>query len=122
MPLLTASSLTMDQGQELAGHGIGLWECDLSDNSLIWSAGVYDIFGVPRDAVISRDEAVALYCDESRVVMERLRAYAIRHRRGFTVDVEIRPSLTGRQWMRLIAAPVCDGTKVMRLRGMKQLI
>src|SRR5438270_4560112 len=26
-------------------HHAGCWECDLSNNSLVWSGGVYDIFG-----------------------------------------------------------------------------
>src|SRR3546814_6392381 len=103
-------------------RGIGLWECDLADNSLTWSNEVYDIFGLPRGACVSREETLALYCDESRVVMEALRAYAIKHRRGFTLDVEIRPSLTRRRWMRLIAAPICEGNHVVRLRGSKQAI
>ena len=122
LPSLLASALTADDGHRLAGHGVGLWECDLADNRLTWSAGVHDIFGVPRGETIGRDEAVALYADESRVAMERLRAHAIRHRRGFTVDVEVRPSLTGSRWMRLIAVPVCDDRKVTRLHGVKLAI
>jgi len=121
-PVRMASGLSAEEGHVLAGQGIGLWECNLTDNSLVWSAGVYDIFGLPRGAAIAREEALALYSDESRVVMERLRAYAIRHRRGFTVDVEIRPSLTGHRWMRLTAAPMREGRCVTRIYGMKQLI
>ena len=49
----------------------GCWECDLSDSSLIWSGGVYDIFGLPRGAEVSRREAVSLYSEESRATMER---------------------------------------------------
>jgi PAS domain-containing protein len=97
----------------------GVWECDLSDNSLIWSGGVYDIFGLPRGVNVSRNEAVALYCEESRAAMERLRAHAIAHRRGFTIDVEIRPMVGGNRWMRLIAAPVYDGDRPIRLHGLK---
>jgi PAS domain-containing protein len=97
----------------------GVWECDLSDNSLIWSGGVYDIFGLPRGVDVSRDEAVALYCDESRAAMERLRAHAIRHGRGFTIDVEIRPASGETRWMRLIAAPVCEAGEPVRLHGLK---
>lgn len=119
---MMASTLSASDGHELASEGIGLWECDLSNNHLTWSAGVFDIFGLPREAHVVRDDIVRLYVDESRLVMERLRAYAIRHRRGFTVDVEIRPSQTTRCWMRLIAAPVCEGRKVTHLRGIKHLI
>jgi len=97
----------------------GVWECDLSDNSLIWSGGVYDIFGLPRGSKVSRDQAVAMYCEDSRVTMERLRAHAIKHRRGFTIDVRIRPAVGDDRWMRLIAAPVCDGDQAVRLHGLK---
>jgi hypothetical protein len=31
----------------------GCWECNLADNSLIWSGGVYDLFGLPRGAAIT---------------------------------------------------------------------
>lgn len=100
----------------------GCWECDLADNSLIWSGGVYDIFGLPRGTPINRREIVALYREESRAAMESLRAYAIRHTRGFTLDAEIRPAAGVSRWMRLIAAPICDGDRVVRLLGLKLII
>lgn len=71
---------------------------------------------------MTRDEAVALYAEDSRAVMEKLRAYAIRHRRGFTLDVEIRPATAPRRWMRLIAAPVLAGDNIVRLQGLKFLV
>ena len=102
---------------------LGQWECDLTDhNRLSWSDEVYDIFGIPRGAAIARHETVALYAEGSRAAMEKLRAYAIRHRRGFTLDVEIRPVHAPRRWMRLIAAPVCAGDDVVRLHGLKFLV
>ena len=103
-------------------HHAGLWECDLTDNSLIWSGGVYDIFGLPRNAKIARDEIVALYREESRAAMERLRAHAIKHRRGFTLDVEINSVTDGRRWMRLIGAPVCEEGRAVRLHGLKLIV
>jgi len=107
---------------ELGFHHSGCWECDLTDNSLMWSGGVYDIFGLPRGTKVSRNEAVALYCEESRAAMERLRAHAIRHQRGFTLDVAIRPAVGGNRWMRLIAAPICEGGRTIRLHGLKFII
>ena len=103
-------------------HHVGCWECDLSDNSLNWSGGVYDIFGLPRGQVVAREEAVSFYSEHSRGAMERLRSYAIRHKRGFTLDVEIRPAVGGERWMRLIAAPVCEDGRVVRLHGLKMII
>lgn len=108
---------------QLGFQHVGCWECDLADDSLLWSGGVYDIFGLPRGTDITRDETVALYCEESRAAMEQLRSYAIRHRRGFTLDAEIRPANGGhRRWMRLIGAPVCTGDQVVRLHGLKLII
>jgi len=104
----------------LAARGIGLWECTLSDNALSWTDGVFDLFGLPRGAVLARDEVAALYAEPSRAAMERLRAYAIKHRRGFTLDAEIMPVTGPAKWMRLIAAPVCVGRQVIRLHGIKQ--
>lgn len=108
---------------ELNGRHAGCWECDLSDNSLAWSGGVYDIFGLPRGVSVRREEAVALYTEESRALMERLRAYAIKHKRGFTLDVQIRPAAVGpNRWMRLIAAPEYVGNRAVRLHGLKLII
>jgi PAS domain S-box-containing protein len=90
------------------------------DNNLTWSAEVYDLFGLPRDALLSRQEIVGLYAEDSRAAMERLRAYAIKHRRGFTLDAEIRTTGGHRRWMRLTAAPMCTGGRVVRLYGLKQ--
>ena len=107
---------------DLGLHHSGCWECDLADNSLIWSGGVFDIFGLPRGSPVSRNEAVAFYCEESRTKMERLRAYAIKHQRGFTIDVDIRRAVGGHTWMRLIAAPVCVDDRVVRLHGLKLVL
>lgn len=96
----------------------GVWECNLRDNRLTWSDGVYDLFGLPRGTDVSRDDAVSLYCEQSRAAMERLRAHAIRHKRGFTIDVQIRPA-AGKRLIRLVAAPVCEGGEPIRLHGLK---
>ena len=100
----------------------GLWECDLSDNSLRWSGVVYDIFGITRGTAVTRDESVALYAEDSRAAMEKLREYAIKHRRGFTLDVEIRPARADPRWVRLIAAPVCIDDRIVRLQGLKFIV
>jgi PAS domain-containing protein len=108
--------------QHLTALGVGRWECDLSDNVLTWSAGVYDIFGLARGAPLSRNRMVGLYCEESRAMMERLRAHAIAHKRGFTMDAQISPANGPRRWMRLVAAPICEGDRVARLHGYKLII
>jgi len=80
---------------------------------------VHDLFGLPRDASVTRADAVARYGEGSRAAMERLRAHAIAHRRGFTLDVEIWSAPARSDWVRLIAAPVCVGDEVVGLHGFK---
>ncbi|MFC3443003.1 diguanylate cyclase [Sphingobium rhizovicinum] len=109
----------------LAERGLGLWHCDLTDdNRLSWTAGVYDMFGLERDCPVARPLSVSLYAPESREPMERLRAYAIKHKRGFTLDVDINQADGGgRCAMRLIAAPILNAEDdVIALHGVKQLL
>ena len=115
-----AGSFVARHAAALRAEGSGLWECDLATEALTWTPAVYDLFGLPRDARLMRAETLRLYAEPSRVAMERLRAHAIRHRRGFTLDAELRPVTGGTRWMRLTAAPVCRNGRAVRLRGLKR--
>ena len=107
----------------LGAHHAGVWECDLSNDSLIWSGGVYDMFGLERVTCITRAQALAHYTEDSRARLERLRAHAIRHELGFTIDVEIRAAAVGHvRHVRLIGAPVFEGCTAVRLHGVKLLL
>ena len=105
---------------ELGLHHAGCWECDLSDDSLSWSGGVFDLFGLPRNASLNRSDILSAYAEHSRAVMERLRGNAIRSGRGFARDVAL-CTLSDRESRRarLIAAPVSENGKVVRLHGLK---
>ncbi len=106
--------------QALGLSRAGWWECDLSDNSLVWTSGVYDIFGFPLGAAVSRPEAVALYSEQSRGSMEKLRSFAVARQRAFVLDAQIRPARGGRdRWMRLIGAPLVEDGQTVRLHGLK---
>lgn len=104
----------------LGRSGVGWWECELAENQLTWTTGVYEIFGLPRASAVTRADAVSLYCEGSRVIMERLRSTAIKQDCGFMVDVEIRPANRVRpQWMRIVGVPVFEGGAMVRLNGLK---
>ena len=106
--------------QALGQHRAGWWECDLRDNALTWTAGVYEIFGLPPGSRVGRDHALSLYSEESRATMERLRTDAVANQRGFVLDARIRPADGGPQrWMRLICAPVVEDGRTVRLHGLK---
>lgn len=106
--------------QALGLSRLGWWECDLADNSLVWTSAVYEIFGLPQGAAVSRSEAVALYSEQSRSGLEKLRSYAIEHGRGFVLDAQVRPARGGPdRWMRLIGSPVVEEGRTVRLHGLK---
>lgn len=104
-------------------HHAGLWECNLTDNSLIWSGGVYDLFGLERGDVVTREQALSHYVEESRARLERLRGHALQHKCGFTIDVTIRAAAVGElRHVRLIGAPVYSGNVAVGVHGLKLAI
>jgi hypothetical protein len=107
----------------LASQHAGLWECDLSTGSLIWSGGVYDMFGLERGVPVSRELALAHYTEDSRAKLERLRTHAFRNKLGFTIEVEIRAAAVGTpRRLRIIGAPVYEGDVAVRLHGLKLVL
>lgn len=114
------ASPSLHEQQWFADRGIGTWAYDLRHDVLEWSPAVYDVMGFPRGVVACRPASLTLYREGSRAAMERLRAHAIRHRRGFTLDVELQPVGGAVRWMRLSAMPVCESDRVVALRGLKQ--
>jgi PAS domain-containing protein len=106
--------------QALGHNQAGWWECDLTNERITWTAGIYEIFGLPQGAAVTRAEAVSLYSEDSHALMEKLRSYSIAQRQGFVADARIRPaSGEPERWMRLIGAPVSEGGRTVRLHGIK---
>jgi len=99
---------------------IGMWECDLATETLCWTDGVYDLFGLPRGITVDRSVTVGLYEVDSRRDMERLRAEAIRSGGSFTLDAQIRTIDGEPRWMRLSAEVDCEDGRPVRLFGVKQ--
>ena len=54
-----------DQASQLVK--IGAWECNLKNEELIWTDGVYDLFELPRGSTLARASIVDLY-DNARIV------------------------------------------------------
>ncbi len=99
---------------------IGVWRCDLATGGLDWSPEVHRLFGIEDDRAPLRARALAAYDDGSRSAMERLRAHALRHHRGFTLDVALRVDGAGERWVRINAAPRIVQGRAVQLFGTKQ--
>lgn len=114
----TGAGELLNRASALAG--IGAWECDLPTETLNWTSGVFDLFGIPRGSKIDRRDIVGMYCEESREAMEWLRTEAIVRHRGFTLDAEILRMDGERRWMRLTADVICHDGQPTQLYGLKQ--
>ncbi|MFN3820444.1 GGDEF domain-containing protein [Blastomonas sp.] len=89
--------------RSLAHAGIGVFECDLRNDSLLWTRSVYDIFGIDRCKIPHREEIVALYDEPSREMLGRLRSRAIARRTGFTMDARITRPDGAERWVQIVA-------------------
>jgi diguanylate cyclase (GGDEF)-like protein/PAS domain S-box-containing protein len=108
----------LDRAMALAR--VGAWSCNLTDNGLSWTSGVYDIFGIPLDTLLDRRQTVEMYTEESREEMEALRAQAIARGGIFTLDAQIVRPDGEMRWMRINGEMIrhADGTPI--LHGLKQ--
>ncbi|KAB1072464.1 GGDEF domain-containing protein [Methylobacterium planeticum] len=99
---------------------MGAWECDLATERLTWTAGVYDLFGLPAGARLTRSAIVDRYAEASRRELELVRAEAIRFGRGFVLDSEIRTWRGETRWIRITADLAFAEGRPVRLFGAKQ--
>jgi len=114
-------SLTDDERAELGLAPLpSAWSCDLKDNSLTWSRGVFDLFGIAPGTRVDRRDIVEMYVDESREQMERLRADAIAAGGSVTMEAQIRRADGELRWMLLTADVLCRDGRPVQLYGAKQ--
>ncbi len=99
---------------------IGVWECNLPDETLTWTDVVFDLFDLPRRCTISRPQILACYTEASREALTRMRAQAIAELGGFTLDAEIVTFKGRRRWIRLTASVESENGRAVRIFGMKQ--
>ena len=104
----------------MASARMGAWSCNLSDNALSWTTGVYDIFGLPPGAAVDRRQVLDFYTEESRDELERLRADVIDHGGLFTLDAQVKRPDGELRWMRIHAEKVRPVGSAPILHGLKQ--
>ena len=115
---LAHSRKIFDRASEAAR--IGVWECSLPDNALKWTDVVYDLFDLPRGALLNRAAIVGHYTEASARELERLRSRAIAERTGFEMDADIITAKGNRRWIRINAVVESESGRPVRIFGMKQ--
>ncbi|HEX5509670.1 MAG TPA: sensor domain-containing diguanylate cyclase [Pseudolabrys sp.] len=103
-----------------AAARLGMWECDLTTETLQWSGGTYDMFDIPRDVPLLRNQTLTCYPPESLRALETIRSRAIAQRRDFNLDAEIVTPKGKHRWIRITAVVDCVGDRPIRLFGFKQ--
>jgi PAS domain S-box-containing protein len=96
------------------------WSCNLADNRLTWSRGVFDLFGIAPGTRVDRRDIVEMYLGESRELMEQMRATAIATRGSFTMEAKICRADGSERWMLLTADVLCRNGRPTQLYGSKQ--
>jgi PAS domain S-box-containing protein len=99
---------------------IGAWSCNLKDNRLSWSSGVFDLFGLPAESAPDCQQTVEMYTEESRESLERLRTQAIAARGNFTLDAQIVRVTGDMRWMRITVEMSYNAFGEPLLHGLKQ--
>jgi diguanylate cyclase (GGDEF)-like protein len=99
---------------------IGVWECDLPDETLRWTDVVYDIFDLPRGSSLDRNQTLKCYSEPSLRALNTLRTKAIEERSCFNLDAEIITTKGRRRWIRITATVECENGVPVRIFGMKQ--
>jgi PAS domain-containing protein len=101
---------------------MGAWECDLLSGHIRWTPGTFDLFGVPAGSTIRREEILEQYESRSRERLEAVRAEAIRHGTGFSIDVDSATRGGFEKRVRINAAVESRGGRPVRIFGTKQLV
>lgn len=99
---------------------IGVWECSLPGNELVWTDVIYDIFDLPPGALLDRDRTLDCYSKPSVEELNLRRSIAIEQRSGFAIDVEITSFKGNRKWIRVTATVESENNIPVRIFGMKQ--
>lgn len=103
-----------------APASLGAWECNLANETLSWTDGVYDLFGLKRGSGIYRSSILDLYEERSRREMNQLRSKAIGTGQGFALDCRIIAATGEKRWMRLIVGVGHKHGRPIRIFGSKQ--
>ena len=104
----------------VAAAAVGAWECNLATETLSWTDGVYDLFGLKRSSGIYRNAILDLYEERSRREMNQLRSKAITTGQGFALDCRIKAANGDKRWMRLIVGVGHEHGRPIRIFGSKQ--
>lgn len=99
---------------------IGAWSCSLPEEQLIWTNGVYDLFGLPRGSKVTREQTLAMYDPDSLQRMQAARQQAIDTLSDFSIDALIHAATGQDRWIRITATVDGRDGRAISIFGMKR--
>ncbi|HEY5825307.1 MAG TPA: PAS domain S-box protein, partial [Cyclobacteriaceae bacterium] len=109
LDVLREKDFIISQSQQMAK--IGSWEFDPSEERMIWSEEMYNIFGIDPDIKINKPEEVLPFFDEKsgKLVAD---TFVMMRQQGLPFDItaQVNTPIGYRKWVRMTAYPIITHT------------
>ncbi|WP_276255786.1 MEDS domain-containing protein [Halomontanus rarus] len=99
---------------------VGGWEIDPETTEVFWTDHIFDLLEVPADEEPPLDEALNMYREGDRAIVEDAIEEALGSGDPFDVEVQIRTANGEVRWLRLQGIPEIVDGEVVSLRGAAQ--
>jgi PAS domain S-box-containing protein len=112
----------LEQTHELLQHteriaDVGSWEIDTDTMDVFWSENLFEILGIDADDEPSLDEALDVYHEDDRRVVESAVENALETGESFDIEVRFRRPDGEIRWLRVQGTPTVEDGEVVTLRG-----
>ncbi|MFB6108886.1 MAG: PAS domain S-box protein [Haloplanus sp.] len=99
---------------------VGGWEIDAETNEVFWSDHLFEMLGVEGDEEPPLEEALDVYVEEDRPLVEQAVSEALATGDSFDVDARFERSDGEIRWFRILGEPAMEQGEVVQLRGAVQ--
>jgi PAS domain S-box-containing protein/diguanylate cyclase (GGDEF)-like protein len=96
---------------------MGGWQYDVKNESLFWSQGVYEIYGLSTEDQIDVERAISFYKQSDRELISSLFEEAITHKKSYIGEFGFRDAKGIHKWIRTTGNVICDGEIVTHVYG-----
>ncbi len=99
---------------------VGGWEIDTETMAVFWTDHLFDLLGVDYDEAPPLDEALDVYHEDDRPIVESAVEAALDSGEPFDVEVRFRRPDGEVRWLRVRGVPTTENGEVVTLRGAVQ--
>jgi PAS domain S-box-containing protein len=99
---------------------VGSWEIDTETMEVFWSEHLFELLGVYGDEEPPLEDALDVYLQEDRSIVEEAVATALESGEPFDVEARYRSTEDEIGWIRVQGVPITDEGDVAAIRGAAQ--